>query len=604
MKSFLFMFFSLLLAPILIHSSTITFPGPNGERTFTENGHSFSLTEGDGYMWNTDYHSASFCALCNTSYGSIILTKTAGNTFKLNSLWIKGAWAGFQLVVKGYNGASQLYSTGTISVSASYAQTTLSNWTGINKIVVTGVSNGTFFIDDIDYTLENAAPTDISLSNSSVPDGSASGTTVGTFSTTDSEDPGGHIYTFASGGTDNPSFTISGTSLITAFVADAATKNSYSIKIRVTDTGSLYYEKNFTITITVVDLYPAISFTDQTWDFITNVTFNTINNTTDGSDGGYNHYTDVTTTVNKLETYTLSVSNPPDGVMDPLYPENIKAWIDWNNNKSFDDVGEAYEVGANLTTHQVSSVDVLVPTGASEGNTRMRIAILGASPASFPPNSGVLDYGEAEDYTIQIGAALPVELVSFTASMVKSTVTLNWQTATEVNNYGFEVERSEILNGVKNLQTQNWHKISFIEGCGNSNSPKEYSFKDYDYDYEQDYELQYRLKQIDIDGSFSYSDIVEVTLNEQPSTFELFQNYPNPFNPTTVISYQLPVVSKVQIKVYDILGNEVETLVNETKEPGIYQVEFDGSNLSSGIYFYKLQTGNGLNIIKKLVLMK
>ena len=127
------------------------------------------------------------------------------------------------------------------------------------------------------------------------------------------------------------------------------------------------------------------------------------------------------------------------------------------------------------------------------------------------------------------------------------------------------------------------------------------------------------MKQIDIDGSYSYSNIVEVTCNMQPTTFELYQNYPNPFNPTTTIKYSIPVEgsplqggarggSKVTLKVYDILGNEVATLVNEPKSasggPGIYEVEFNASQLPSGVYFCRLQNGSGINITRKLLLMK
>jgi len=125
----------------------------------------------------------------------------------------------------------------------------------------------------------------------------------------------------------------------------------------------------------------------------------------------------------------------------------------------------------------------------------------------------------------------------------------------------------------------------------------------------------YRLKQIDIDGSYSYSNIVEVACNLQPITFELYQNYPNPFNPTTTIKYSIPAEVNplpggargglnVTLKIFDILGNEIATLINEQQRPGNYEVEFDGSKLSSGVYFYRLQTDGGINLTKKFVLLK
>jgi hypothetical protein len=141
--------------------------------------------------------------------------------------------------------------------------------------------------------------------------------------------------------------------------------------------------------------------------------------------------------------------------------------------------------------------------------------------------------------------------------------------------------------------------IGFIEGSGNSNSLKEYSFVD-DKLFGGS-KFTYRLKQIDNDGTFSYSD--EINVEVVPDKFELSQNYPNPFNPSTRIKYQLSSISQVTLKVYDVLGNEVATLVNEEKPAGSYEVDFDASQLSSGIYFYKLQAGSFFET-KKMLLLK
>ena len=192
--------------------------------------------------------------------------------------------------------------------------------------------------------------------------------------------------------------------------------------------------------------------------------------------------------------------------------------------------------------------------------------------------------------------ALPVELTSFTASTEKNGVTLNWKTATETNNYGFEIQRSV----VSSQQSGNvWSKIGFVEGNGTTNAPKSYSFTD----KSANGKTSYRLKQIDRDGKFEYSQTVEVTVASAPKEFALEQNYPNPFNPTTMISFQIPVSNHVSLKVFDMLGKEVATLVNETKETGLYSAKVDGTKLSSGIYFYKLQSGN-LIAVKKLTIMK
>jgi hypothetical protein len=199
--------------------------------------------------------------------------------------------------------------------------------------------------------------------------------------------------------------------------------------------------------------------------------------------------------------------------------------------------------------------------------------------------------------------ALPVELTAFLASVVNKTVELIWETATEVNNYGFEIERASSLSDDKagsSTPMHGWKKIGFVEGHGNSNSLKNYSFTDNDV---VNGKYTYRLKQIDTDGKFEYSKEVTVTIENTPSSFELSQNYPNPFNPTTKISWQSPVSSWQTLKVYDVLGNEVATLVNEHREAGSYEVEFDASKLSSGTYLFKLQSGSFVET-KKMTLLR
>lgn len=185
--------------------------------------------------------------------------------------------------------------------------------------------------------------------------------------------------------------------------------------------------------------------------------------------------------------------------------------------------------------------------------------------------------------------SLPVELSSFSAKVINKNVELNWKTETEVSNYGFEIERSAISIDTRNIS---WIKIGFVNGNGNSNSPKEYSFTDSNPIGGS--KFQYRLKQIDNDGQYEYSNIIEISIF--PETFKLSQNYPNPFNPATIISWQTPVDAYQTLKVYDVLGNEVATLVNEFKPAGTYEVEFNPvsvhRDLVSGIYFYQLKAGN------------
>ncbi|MCF8240497.1 MAG: alpha/beta hydrolase fold domain-containing protein [Melioribacteraceae bacterium] len=223
---------------------------------------------------------------------------------------------------------------------------------------------------------------------------------------------------------------------------------------------------------------------------------------------------------------------------------------------------------------------------------------------------------------------LPVELTNFTANISERNVELEWKTATEVNNYGFEVERQYQVSspprlaggetGIEYQDSSNWETIGFVQGHGTTNSPKNYEFTDSELPNVES--VDYRLKQIDLDGNFEYSDIVTVgtkNLLSQPTEFVLHQNYPNPFNPTTTIKYKIPALTRpsdtlsprerdgvrVSISIYNTLGQQVAALVNEQKEPGNYETEFDASKLASGIYFYRLQAGN-FTSVKKLMLMK
>jgi hypothetical protein len=189
---------------------------------------------------------------------------------------------------------------------------------------------------------------------------------------------------------------------------------------------------------------------------------------------------------------------------------------------------------------------------------------------------------------------VPVELLAFTASVRNSEVELLWSTATELNNLGFEIECS--IDGQDNFVT-----VGFVDGKGSSTEINYYSFTD-NPQVSGVNQLYYRLKQVDFDGTFSYSDVVNVSY-DVPAEFVLSQNYPNPFNPSTRISYFVPKESFVSIKVYDFLGREVTTLVNETKSTGSYELSFDASSLPSGTYFYTLIADN-YSSTKKMILIK
>ena len=196
------------------------------------------------------------------------------------------------------------------------------------------------------------------------------------------------------------------------------------------------------------------------------------------------------------------------------------------------------------------------------------------------------------DLTVQFIGPLPVELTTFSAVIKNKTVNLNWVTETEVNSCGFEVQRS--------AEPNKWEVLGFVEGAGNSNSPKEYSYTDDKVNPANAY--KYRLRMIDNDGSYEYSKIIEVNFSI-PTTTDLMQNYPNPFNPTTTISFTLPESGNVTLKIFNPLGEEIATLVNSYTEAGVHVFNFNAGNLPSGMYIYQLKT-NSNTLTKKMLFLK
>lgn len=198
--------------------------------------------------------------------------------------------------------------------------------------------------------------------------------------------------------------------------------------------------------------------------------------------------------------------------------------------------------------------------------------------------------------------SVPVELTSFSASVSGSNVSLNWMTASEINNSGFEIERSKVYPSAdgQNSNEVNWEKIGFVEGKGTVAGISNYSFVDKNLNTGV---YSYRLKQIDFDGTFKYHNLSESIKIGAPDRFELTQNYPNPFNPSTRIEYSIPQTGLVTIKVYNVIGQQVAELVNEVKQAGTHRIEFDAYGLPSGVYMYKLSSGNFVST-KKMLLLK
>jgi photosystem II stability/assembly factor-like uncharacterized protein len=193
-------------------------------------------------------------------------------------------------------------------------------------------------------------------------------------------------------------------------------------------------------------------------------------------------------------------------------------------------------------------------------------------------------------------SALPVQMTYFRYSVDENNVNLEWETEFEINNSGFDVERSDA--------NSNWVKIGFVKGNGSKSTPTVYSYQDRSI---QKGVYNYRLKQIDYNGDYAYYGLNTDVVIDAPKSFYLFQNFPNPFNPVTFINFNLPFDGKVLLKIFDLRGREVATIINGDMKSGFYSRSFDASNISSGVYFYKLTSSGAYgnyNDTKKLVVVK
>jgi len=229
----------------------------------------------------------------------------------------------------------------------------------------------------------------------------------------------------------------------------------------------------------------------------------------------------------------------------------------------------------------------------------------GASSGKAPSIAATNDYSantsSETNQDIFVGNPLPVELSSFSVELQKETMKplLRWTTVTEKENYGFILERTKLEESV-GAETTEWKQIGFVKGQGFSTEIAEYQFTDKQISEAGNY--KYRLVQQDFDGTITIASTTEF-LYEQPSIVQLHQNYPNPFNPTTTISYDIPLKQKVQLRIYDIMGRVVQTLVNEEQVPGRYSINYNAIGLSSGVYFLRLQS-QGVDKAMKMTLLK
>jgi Secretion system C-terminal sorting domain len=274
----------------------------------------------------------------------------------------------------------------------------------------------------------------------------------------------------------------------------------------------------------------------------------------------------------------INVTSPLTGVA------SINIVLDGTNSGHAETVGTSWmdiaEVGFTITNGAVGSN--LVFRNASPSNN----VVYSCSGSAGTFATSLLSAGTW--YTFD--NALPVELLSFTASNNQDEVNLKWQTATEVNNYGFNIER-KLNSGV-------WDSVAFVAGQGISNSPKQYSYNDANLPSGES-KFQYRLKQIDYSGGIEYSDIINVEV--VPKQYELLQNYPNPFNPSTTIKFALPKQTQVTINLYNILGQNVRTIANGIFQAGYYEVNLNASNLPSGMYIYRIESNDFVKAMKMML---
>lgn len=244
---------------------------------------------------------------------------------------------------------------------------------------------------------------------------------------------------------------------------------------------------------------------------------------------------------------------------------------------------------------------------AYTAGTEGAVAVMGQNPINIAAGASTdfyfgISYGTDQTACLnnmslcqnKYNIMLPVELSSFTAEFVRNKVELTWTTASELNNRGFEIERK--------IDDKNWIIAGFKEGYGTTTQTQNYSFTD-DIISGHVKVIKYRLKQIDYDGNYTYSNVLEVNNNLVPEKFVLEQNYPNPFNPNTNITFRLSEKSNVVLKVHNQLGEEVALIVNSNLNEGTYEYTFDASQLASGNYFYTLQTDKGI-LAKKMTLIK
>jgi len=410
----------------------------------------------------------------------------------------------------------------------------------------------------------------------------------------------GGTFSQSGGSVSTKDLTVTNNGTFTQTSGDLTVSNTLQVN------GSIFNQSNGTVSVKDINVRNGGTYTQNSGTLEINNDFivssgNTFNST------------------NGLVNFTGSAGNSSNykgdiQFNDIVIDDGVNPRFDNNNNVNINISGNYTNNNPNLRVTKATFTfngtnDQTIFTASTYGKSTFGNLVIDKSSGSatmltdlevedtFTELNGTLDLN---GYTLIVaGIPVPVELTSFTAKKFKNGVMLNWSTATEVNNYGFSVERkSSFASQNKSGDSfYKWETLGFIEGHGNSNSPKDYSF--YDNSPPKGKAL-YRLKQIDTDGAFEYSDEIELTL--QSDKIELYQNYPNPFNPSTVVSFTLPEMSHVKLTVYNAIGQEVAELVNRKMSAGYHGIIFDAYYLSTGLYFYKLETKNYSKIMKMVLL--
>ncbi|KAA0247219.1 MAG: T9SS C-terminal target domain-containing protein [Chlorobiota bacterium] len=252
--------------------------------------------------------------------------------------------------------------------------------------------------------------------------------------------------------------------------------------------------------------------------------------------------------------------------------------------------------GANAD-YVIGQPDFVTGTGLNPPTQNSLRTPRGASVDNVNKKLWVTDWANNRVLRYDISSLVPVELASFSASVTAAGVELKWTTATETNNFGFSIERRS--------ENSDFTEIGFVKGNGTSTVTNSYSFVD---TRPLEGAVYYRLKQIDLDGSVSYSNEIMADNSGAINGFHLYGNYPNPFNPSTTISFNLSEKENVRVIVRDILGSEVAEIFNGIAAPGINRVQWNGSNsagqmVNSGVYFYSVEV-NGKFFTGKMILNK